>query len=262
MLNAMVGHDPGDSTSLDRPKEDYLEGIGDGVSGLKVGLPKEFMTGDSDPDVLKVVSDCVKRLEELGCQVKELSLPHTELCVPAYYVLASAEASTNLSRYDGVRYGYRCENPENLEDMLVRTRGEGFGPEVKRRIMMGAYVLSAGYYDAYYVKAAKLRRLVLQDFDAAFGEVDFLVAPVAPCPAPELGSQTVDPVKMYLSDVFTTAANLAGLPAMSVPQGFSKDAMPIGVQLLGPRFGERTILRAAHALQMMMDVHLMVPPKV
>lgn len=262
LLNAMVSFDPKDSTSLERDKEDYLKDIEKDIKGVKVGLPKEYMRDELDPEVAKVVNETLETLKKLGCEIKEVSLPRTDLCIPAYYVLAAAEASTNLSRYDGVRYGYRAKDVKNIEELYVKSRSEGFGEEVQRRIMMGAYVLSAGYYDAYYVKAAQLRRMIFDDFAKVFEEVDFIVSPAAPAPAPKLGSQTSDPVKMYLSDIYTTSTNLAGLPGISIPQGFSSEGLPIGVQFVGPHFSESLLLRAAHNVQKVTDYHMREPKEV
>ena len=254
MLNAMAGFDPKDSTSCDRPKEDYARLLGQSVKGMKVGVPKEWMEDGLDADVRKTVEAAADLLRSLGAEVVEASLPRADLCIPAYYVLASAEASANLSRFDGVRYGHRSENAKTIEDLYVMSRTEGFGPEVKRRILIGAYVLSAGFYDAYYLKAAKLRRLIAQDFAKAFETCDALLGPVCPTPAPKIGEMT-DPVRMYLSDIYTTSANLAGLPAMSLPQGFSSSGLPIGAQLVGNRFEEAKLLSIAHAMQQASDFH-------
>ncbi len=258
LLNAMVGFDERDSTSLDREQEDYTRDLNKPLNGLKVGLPKEYFAAGLDADVAKSIDNAVVLLKSLGAETVEVSLPKTELTIPAYYVLASAEASTNLSRYDGVRYGYRTDKYDGLEEMYCKTRSEGFGEEVKRRILMGAYVLSHGYYDAYYLKAQKLRRLVSEDFQAAFAQCDVILGPVAPTAAPKIGTAS-DPVQMYLGDIYTTSANLAGLPAMSLPAGMSIEGLPIGVQLIGDYFAEAKLLNVAHQMQQNSDWHTKVP---
>lgn len=259
LLNAMASFDERDSTSLEREKEDYTRNLNQPLAGLKVGLPKEYFGQGMSVDVEKALQESIKLLETQGAQMVEVSLPQTELSIPAYYVLASAEASTNLSRYDGVRYGHRAAQFNDLEEMYSNTRAEGFGSEVKRRIMIGTYVLSHGYYDAYYLKAQKLRRLVANDFQTAFQECDVILAPTAPTTAPKLGSDINDPVQMYLSDIYTIAVNLAGLPAMTLPAGFSQDKMPIGVQLIGNYFTEAKILGIAHQMQQNSDWHNQTP---
>jgi aspartyl-tRNA(Asn)/glutamyl-tRNA(Gln) amidotransferase subunit A len=258
LLNAMVGFDEKDSTSLERDVEDYTRDLNKPLAGLKVGLPKEYFAQGLDADVSQSIDNVVNTLKALGAQMMDVSLPKTELTIPAYYVLASAEASTNLSRFDGVRYGYRTEHYDGLDEMYRKSRSEGFGEEVKRRIMMGAYVLSHGYYDAYYLKAQKLRRLVAEDFQAAFSVCDVILGPVAPTAAPKIGEST-DPVQMYLSDVYTTSANLAGLPAMSLPAGFAANGLPVGVQLIGDYFAEAKLLNVAHQIQLNSDWHTKTP---
>lgn len=262
LLNAMAGFDPRDSTSLEHPKEDYTRDLYKPLTGLKVGLPKEYFGTGVDAEVAAAVQQTGRLLEELGAGLVDVSLPRTELSIPAYYVLASAEASTNLARYDGVRYGYRTEQFDNLESFYSHTRAEGFGAEVKRRILIGTYVLSHGYYDAYYVKAQQLRRLIANDFQAALAQCDVLLTPVAPSAAPKLNSNLNDPVQMYLSDIFTLSLNLAGLPGMSLPAGFTQAGLPVGVQLIGNYFAEARLLNVAHQLQEHSDWHRRRPAAV
>lgn len=259
LLNAMASFDERDSTSLERAKEDYTRDLNQPLKGLKVGLPKEYFGEGMSADVQKTVQTAIDLLKAQGAEMVEVSLPQTELSIPAYYVLASAEASTNLSRYDGVRYGHRAEQFGNLEELYSNTRAEGFGSEVKRRIMIGTYVLSHGYYDAYYLKAQKLRRLVANDFQTALQQCDIILAPTAPTAAPKLGSDINDPVQMYLSDIYTIAVNLAGLPAMTLPAGFSSQGLPIGVQLIGNYFAEAKLLGVAHQMQLESDWHNKTP---
>ncbi|KPN71331.1 Asp-tRNA(Asn)/Glu-tRNA(Gln) amidotransferase subunit GatA [Neisseria sp. 83E34] len=259
LLNAMASFDERDSTSLERAKEDYTRDLNQPLKGLKVGLPKEYFGEGMSADVQKTVQTAIDLLKAQGAEMVEVSLPQTELSIPAYYVLASAEASTNLSRYDGVRYGHRAEQFGNLEELYSNTRAEGFGSEVKRRIMIGTYVLSHGYYDAYYLKAQKLRRLVSNDFQTALQQCDIILAPTAPTAAPKLGSDINDPVQMYLSDIYTIAVNLAGLPAMTLPAGFSSQGLPIGVQLIGNYFAEAKLLGVAHQMQLESDWHNKTP---
>ena len=259
LLNAMTGFDERDSTSLERSKEDYTRDLDKPLKGLRVGLPKEYFTASNSPDVQAALENAKTLLQQQGVELIEVSLPQTALSIPAYYVLASAEASTNLSRYDGVRYGHRAAQFGDLEEMYSNTRAEGFGSEVKRRIMIGTYVLSHGYYDAYYLKAQKLRRLVANDFQTAFAQCDLILAPTAPTVAPKLGSDIHDPVQMYLSDIYTIAVNLAGLPALTLPAGFSSSGLPIGVQFIGNHFSEAKILGAAHQVQLASDWHTKAP---
>ncbi|KKL49267.1 hypothetical protein LCGC14_2317230, partial [marine sediment metagenome] len=237
---------------------DYTATLNEPLKGLRVGLPKEYFSDQLSPAMEQQVRNAVKEYEKLGAIVKEVSLPHANLAIAAYYVIAPAEASANLSRFDGVRYGYRCENPQDLNDMYTRTRAEGFGGEVKRRILVGTYALSAGYFDAYYLKAQKVRRLIQQDFINAFKDVDVLMSPVSPSPAFVQGEKTSDPVTMYLEDIFTIAVNLAGVPAMSVPAGFV-DGLPIGLQIIGNYFDEARLLNAAHQFQQVTDWHQKLP---
>jgi aspartyl-tRNA(Asn)/glutamyl-tRNA(Gln) amidotransferase subunit A len=260
MLAAMAGFDPNDSTSVEREVPDYVGALNAPLKGLRVGLLKEFFDKGLDPQNEKRIRDALAVYEKLGAQLKEVSLPSLPLSVPTYYVVAPAECSSNLARFDGVRFGHRCENPRDLMDLYCRSRGEGFGAEVKRRIMTGTYVLSAGYYDAYYVKAQKARQLINRDFERAFGEVDVLMGPTTPTPAFEIGAKTSDAVTMYLNDIYTIGANLAGLPAISVPCGFVQ-SLPVGLQIVGPHFGEAKILNAAHAFQKETDWHRRLPEK-
>jgi aspartyl-tRNA(Asn)/glutamyl-tRNA(Gln) amidotransferase subunit A len=257
-LQAMAGFDPKDSTSVDAPVPDYVAGLQAPLAGLRIGILKEFFGEGLQPEVEAPVRAALEQFRKLGAVVKEVSLPSLPLSVPTYYVVAPAECSSNLARFDGVRFGHRCANPKDLQDLYKRSRAEGFGAEVKRRIMTGTYVLSAGYYDAYYLKAQKVRALITEDFRRAFGEVDLLLGPTAPTPAFGLGDKTADPITMYLNDIYTIGANLAGLPAMSIPCGFA-GALPIGVQLIGPHFGEARLLAAAHRYQQETDWHLKKP---
>lgn len=259
LLNAMASFDERDSTSLEREPEDYTRHLHQSLKGLKVGLPKEYFGVNNSTDVQTALQNVIDLLKQQGAELVEVSLPQTELSIPAYYVLASAEASTNLSRYDGVRYGYRSEHFSDLEEMYCQTRAEGFGSEVKRRIMMGTYVLSHGYYDAYYLKAQKLRRLVANDFQTALQQCDVILGPVAPTVAPELNSDIHDPIQMYLSDIYTIALNLAGLPGMSVPAGLTQAGLPVGVQLIGNYFTEAKLLGVAHQIQQYSDWHQKAP---
>ena len=258
VLTAMAGFDPRDSTSVDLPVPDYAATLNEPIRGLRIGLLKEFFDG-LDPENAQRIREALAVFERLGAQLKEVSLPNLPLSVPAYYVVAPAECSSNLARYDGVRFGYRCSDPRDLSDLYKRTRAEGFGAEVKRRIMIGTYVLSAGYYDAYYLKAQRVRKLIADDFERAFGAVDVLIGPTTPTPAFALGAKTADPITMYLNDIYTIGANLAGLPAISVPCGFMQQ-LPIGLQIVGPRFAESRLLTAAHAYQRETDWHRRIPP--
>ncbi len=259
MLNTMAGFDERDSTSVDTPVPDYTATLEDSIEGLRIGLPKEYFGEGLDAGVAEVIEAAVKEYEKAGAQIREITLPNSGLAVPTYYVVAPAECSSNLSRYDGARFGYRCENPKDLEDLYKRSRGEGFGAEVKRRIMIGTYALSAGYYDAYYLKAQKLRRLISDDFKAAFNDVDVIMGPTSPTVAFGLGEKTDDPVTMYLSDVDTIAVNLAGLPGMSVPAGFA-GGLPVGLQIIGNYFEEAKLLNVAHKYQQLTDWHTRVAP--
>jgi aspartyl-tRNA(Asn)/glutamyl-tRNA(Gln) amidotransferase subunit A len=257
-LQAIAGFDPKDSTSVDAPVPDYGATLNAPLAGMKIGILKEFFGEGLAAEIEKPVREALAVLTKLGAVVKEVSLPSLPLSVPTYYVVAPAECSSNLARFDGVRFGHRCENPKDLADLYKRSRAEGFGAEVKRRIMTGTYVLSAGYYDAYYIKAQKVRALINSDFMRAFGEVDLLLGPTTPTVAFPLGDKTSDPITMYLNDIYTIGANLAGLPAMSIPAGFA-GGLPVGVQLIGPHFGEAKLLNAAHMFQKETDWHLKAP---
>jgi aspartyl-tRNA(Asn)/glutamyl-tRNA(Gln) amidotransferase subunit A len=258
LLGAMSGHDPRDSTSVDAPVPDYVAGLGESLEGLTVGLVEEFMDEGLDPANALAIEEALKVLQRLGAKVKRISLPSIGLSVPAYYVVAPAECSSNLSRFDGVRFGYRAAEPRDLEDLYKRSRGEGFGAEVKRRIMTGTYVLSAGYFDAYYLKAQRVRQLIAADFRHAFESVDVIVGPTSPTPAFELGAKVDDPVTMYLNDIYTIGVNLAGLPGLSAPCGFV-DGLPVGLQIIGRAFDEGRILNVAHRYQQETDWHARAP---
>jgi aspartyl-tRNA(Asn)/glutamyl-tRNA(Gln) amidotransferase subunit A len=258
LLRAMAGFDPKDSTSLDQPVPDYAAGLNQSLEGLRIGLPKEFFGEGLDADIARLIHAAVAEYEKLGATVKEVSLPNMGLSVPAYYVVAPAECSSNLARFDGVRYGHRCADPKDLKDLYMRSRGEGFGAEVQRRILIGTYALSAGYYDAYYLKAQKVRRLISDDFKRAFQEVDVIMGPTAPSVAFRFGEKTADPVAMYLSDIYTIAVNLAGLPGMSIPVGFS-NKLPVGMQIIGNYFAEERLLNVAHRYQQVTDWHAQAP---
>jgi len=258
LLNTMAGHDPLDSTSSTRPVADYRSGLADGIEGLRIGLPREYFGDGLDGATGTCIRAALAELEKLGATLVDISLPHSGLTVPTYYVIAPAEASTNLSRYDGVRYGYRCADPTDLLDLYTRTREEGFGDEVKRRILVGTYALSAGYYDAYYKKAQQVRRLIRQDFLDCFERVDIIAGPTTPGPAFALGAKTDDPVAMYLEDVYTLAVNLAGLPGMSLPAGLAS-GLPVGLQLIGRHFEEARLLNVAHRFQQATNWHELAP---
>jgi aspartyl-tRNA(Asn)/glutamyl-tRNA(Gln) amidotransferase subunit A len=257
VLQAMAGFDPRDSTSIDTPVPDYRAGLNQPLEGLKIGLLREFFEG-LEPRNAALIHDALKVYRSLGAETVDVSLPHLPLSVPTYYVVAPAECSSNLSRFDGVRFGYRCANPKDLLDLYKRSRGEGFGAEVKRRIMTGTYVLSAGYFDAYYLKAQKVRRLITDDFRAAFAHADLLIGPTTPTPAFPIGAKVDDPITMYLNDIYTIGANLAGLPGLSLPCGFV-DGLPMGLQLIGPHFSEGKLLAAAHRFQTATDWHTRSP---
>ncbi len=258
MLNVMASFDEKDSTSVDIEKPDYTATLNSDIKGKVIGLPKEFFRDDLDPAMAKTVRDAIAEFEKLGCEVKEVSLPNTHLAVPAYYVVAPAECSANLSRMDGVRFGHRCEDPKDLNDLYKRSRGEGFGAEVKRRIMVGTHALSAGFYDAYYAKAQKIRRLIKNDFVAAFENVDYIMAPVTPSPAFKIGEKTNDPVAMYMEDIFTLSLNLAGLPGMSIPAG-AVNGLPVGLQIIGNYWNEAGMLNMAHQFQQVTEHHKQAP---
>jgi aspartyl-tRNA(Asn)/glutamyl-tRNA(Gln) amidotransferase subunit A len=259
MMNAMAGFDPRDSTSLEREKEDYTRLLAEKIAGLKIGLPKEYFGEGLEPGVRKAIDEAVRWYESQGAKLVQVELPNAMLGVPVYYVIAPAEASSNLSRFDGVRYGHRAKEYADLQDMYARTRAEGFGAEVKRRILVGTYVLSHGYYDAYYLKAQKVRRLIAQDFARAFERCDVVLGPTAPTTAFEIGAKSDDPVQMYLNDIFTIPAPLAGLPALSIPCGFDAKGLPVGLQLMGNYFSEARLLGVAHRYQQATDWHRRVP---
>jgi len=259
LLNVMAGHDARDSTSLERPAENYNRDLARPLAGLRIGLPKEFFATGLTPDVQRAVEAAVAEYKKLGATVVDISLPNMELSVPVYYVLAPAEASSNLSRFDGVRYGHRAAEYTDLMDMYKRSRAEGFGAEVKRRILIGTYVLSHGYYDAYYIRAQKLRRLIAQDFVEAFKQCDVIMGPTSPTTAFRIGEKSADPVQMYLSDIYTIAVNLAGLPGMSIPCGFDGGGLPVGLQIIGNYFDEARMLNVAHQYQLATDWHQRAP---
>ena len=259
LLNVMAGHDRRDSTSLERPTEDYNRDLAKPLKGLRVGLPKEFFAAGMSADVQTAIEAAIAEYKKLGATVVDISLPNMGLSVPVYYVLAPAEASSNLSRFDGVRYGHRAAEYTDLPDMYKRSRGEGFGAEVKRRILIGTYVLSHGYYDAYYIRAQKLRRLIAQDFVAAFRHCDVIMGPTSPTTAFRIGEKSSDPVQMYLSDIYTIAVNLAGLPGMSIPCGFDGGSLPVGLQIIGNYFDEARMLNVAHQYQLATDWHRRAP---
>lgn len=258
MMNVMAGFDERDSTSLPREKEDYTRDLNKPLTGLRIGLPKEYFAEGLEAGVAKVVEDAIAQYRKLGAEIVEVSLPNNKLSIPVYYVLAPAEASSNLARFDGVRYGYRAPEYNDLLDMYCKTRAQGFGEEVKRRIMIGTYVLSAGYYDAYYLKAQKIRRLIAQDFTEAFKHCDVIMGPAAPGAAFKFGEKTADPVQMYLEDLYTIAVNLAGLPGMSIPAGFS-NGLPVGLQIIGNYFDEARMLNVGHQYQQHTDWHTRMP---
>ena len=259
VLNAICGSDAMDATSVDVPVPDFTQSLINDVHGLKIGVPKEYFTSALDTEIADSVQGAVAVLEGLGATVQEISLPHTEYAIATYYIIAPAEASANLARYDGVRYGYRTENPEDLITMYKKTRSQGFGEEVKRRIMIGTFALSAGYQDAYYKKAQKVRTLIKSDFDAAFAEVDVIATPTSPTPAFKIGERTADPLQMYLSDIMTTPASHAGLPGISLPCGFVQSGLPVGLQLLGAPFAEETVLRVAYTFEQNTEHHRQKP---
>jgi aspartyl-tRNA(Asn)/glutamyl-tRNA(Gln) amidotransferase subunit A len=258
MLNAICGYDPKDSTSAKVGVPDYTSFLINDVKGLKIGVPKEYMAEGIEPEVRKAIEAAIEKFIELGAEVEETVLPHTDYALPTYYIIAPAEASSNLARYDGVRYGHRTEEPENIVDMFMRTRSEGFGEEVKRRIMLGTYALSAGYYDAYYLKALKVRTLIMQDLERAFAKYDVLLSPTTPSVAFKMGEKIDSPIQMYLSDICTLSANLAGIPAMSLPAGFVGN-LPVGMQLMGKPFDEGTLLRFAYTFEQNTDFHKRLP---
>lgn len=255
MLNIMAGYDPQDSTSIDAPVPDYAKALTKDIKGLKIGIPKEYFIQGLDKDIEKAVKEAIDVLKEQGASIVDVSLPHTDYAIAVYYLVATAEASSNLARYDGVKYGYRTKNSKNLMDMYCKTRDEGFGSEVKRRIMLGTYSLSAGYYEAYYKKASQVRTLIKRDFEEAFKKCDVIATPTAPTPAFKIGEKTADPLTMYLSDIFTISCNLAGIPGLSLPCGFTKDNLPIGLQILGKPLDEQTVLKTAYSYEQATDWH-------
>ena len=259
VLNTMVGFDARDSTCLERPAEDFTAGLDKPLAGLRIGLPREYFSDGVSADVANAIEAALKEYERLGATRVDISLPNTKLSVPVYYVLAPAEASSNLSRFDGVRYGYRAKDYGDLTDLYERSRAEGFGPEVKRRILTGTYVLSKGYYDAYYLQAQRVRRLILDDFQQAFTRCDVIMGPSSPTVAFNIGEKTSDPIQMYLSDIFTISVNLAGLPGLSIPVGFGAQQRPVGLQLIGDYFSEAHLLNIAHQYQQATDWHAQSP---
>jgi len=255
LLNIIGGHDSLDSTSVNTPMPDFTRSLEGGIKGVRIGIPKEYFIEGMDTEIERSVMESISVLEGLGAIRKDISLPHTDYAVATYYILATAEASSNLARYDGARYGYRTKNAKDLFDMYIRSRQEGFGPEVKRRIMLGTYALSAGYYDAYYRKAQQVRRLIKEDFDRAFESVDIIITPTAPTPAFKIGEKTKDPLSMYLSDIFTISVNLAGIPAISIPGGFCSGNLPVGLQISGKHFDEEMLFRLAYAFEQSTEWH-------
>lgn len=258
MLNTMAGFDERDSTSAEESVDDYTKNLNESLEGLKIGLPKEYFDDKLDVSIASIIQDGVKELEKLGANIKEIELPNSELSIPAYYVIASAECSSNLSRFDGVRFGHRCDEPNDLTDLYLRSRAEGFAKEVKRRIITGTYVLSAGYYDAYYLKAQKIRRLIRDDFRNALEDIDVIIGPTAPATAFKLNELMEDPIAMYLSDIYTVSVNLAGLPAITIPAGFANE-LPVGMQIIGNYFAESKLLNIAHQFQQATDWHQQSP---
>ena len=255
MLNTMGGYDPQDSTSSDAPVPDYTKTLTKDIKGLKIGIPKEYFIKGLDSEIEKAVRGAIEILKKQGATVVDVSLPHTDYAIAVYYLVATAEASSNLARFDGVKFGHRAKDGKNLMDMYCKTRDEGFGPEVKRRIMLGTYSLSAGYYEAYYKKASQVRTLIKRDFEDAFKKCDVIVTPTSPTPAFKIGEKTADPLTMYLSDIFTISCNLAGIPGLSLPCGFTKDNLPIGLQILGKPLDEETVLKTAYAYEQSTEWH-------
>jgi aspartyl-tRNA(Asn)/glutamyl-tRNA(Gln) amidotransferase subunit A len=260
LLNGISGYDPCDSTSIKMEVPDYKRSLVGDVKGVRIGIPDEYFIAGMDPDVERLVKEAIDLFKKMGAEVKPISLPHTPYCVAIYYVICTAEASSNLARYDGVKYGFRSNHYKDLTEMYARTRAEGFGKEVKRRIILGTYVLSAGYYDAYYRKASQVRTLMRNDFEEAFKKVDVMATPTAPTPAFRIGEKVEDPLQMYLSDILTIPVNLAGIPAISVPCGFNREGLPIGLQIMGKHFDEGKILRVAFTFEQNTDFHLKKPP--
>jgi aspartyl-tRNA(Asn)/glutamyl-tRNA(Gln) amidotransferase subunit A len=259
MMETICGYDRRDSTSVDQPVEAYRAALVEGLQGIRVGVPREYFREGLDPEVERAVRKGIAVLEEAGAEIVDVSIPHIDYCVAVYYLIAPAEASSNLARYDGVAYGYRAAGKNDLLDMYKDTRSQGFGPEVKRRILIGTYALSSGYYDAYYKKASQVRTLILNDFKTAWQSCDLLVSPVSPTPAWKIGEKIDDPLAMYLSDIFTLSTNLAGLPGLSVPGGFSEAGLPIGIQLQGPHFHEGMLLRCGYNLEQGLNLERTIP---
>lgn len=259
LTRVISGYDPKDSTSVDKEVPDYTQSLGKDIKGFKVGVPEEYFVDGMDPEVKEIVNSAIEKLGKLGAQKKEVSLPHTEYAVPVYYIIATAEASSNLARFDGVQYGFRAEGDRGLIDMYKKTRGQGFGEEAKRRIILGTFALSCGYYDAYYLRALKVRTLIKQDFDRVFNEFDCIVTPTSPTTAFRIGERTQDPLKMYLSDIYTISANLAGVPAISIPCGFTRNGLPVGLQILAKPFNEETLFRVAHSYEQTAAWHKIKP---
>jgi aspartyl-tRNA(Asn)/glutamyl-tRNA(Gln) amidotransferase subunit A len=262
LMNAISGYDPRDSTSVNVRVPDYKQSLKEDIKGIRIGIPEEYFVEGMDPEVDKQVRDAIDSFKKWGAEIKRISLPHTEFAVAIYYIIATAEASSNLARYDGVKYGLRPKGYRNLMEMYTQTRAKGFGKEVKRRIILGTYVLSAGYYEAYYRKASQVRTLMRKDFDEAFQKVDVLVAPTAPTPAFRIGEKTEDPLQMYLSDIHTIPVNLAGIPAISIPCGFNHEGLPIGLQIMGKHFDEEMLLRVAYTFEQNTDFHLKRPSSI
>jgi aspartyl-tRNA(Asn)/glutamyl-tRNA(Gln) amidotransferase subunit A len=260
LLNVIAGHDPRDNTSVERPVPNYLAQLKGGVKGAKLGVPKEYFVDGMDPEVEKAVRAAIEEYKRQGAEIVEVSLPHTKYAVAVYYIIATAECSANLARFDGVRYGKRADKPKDILDLYGRTRAEGFGAEVKRRIILGTYVLSSGYYDAYYNRAQKVRHMIAQDFKQAFSKCHALLTPTSPTPAFKFGERVADPLQMYLADIFTIAVNLAGICGVSIPCGFTSSKLPIGLQIIGPKWGEETMLRVAHAYEQATPWHKEKPP--
>ena len=260
LMNAISGYDPLDSTSINKDSADHTKGLKDGIKGMRIGLPSEYFEKDPSAEGVKAVLEAAKVFEQLGAKVEKVSLPHTDYCLAVYYIIATAEASSNLARYDGVHYGFRDKAAKNLRDMYNKTRAQGFGSEVKRRIMLGTYVLSAGYYDAYYLKAQKVRTLISKDFENVFKNFDLILTPTAPTPAFKIGEKVSDPIQMYLSDIFTISVNIAGVPGVSVPCGFSSGGLPLGLQLIGRPFEEAAMLQAAYSYEQATSWHKKAAP--
>ena len=258
LTQQISGYDPNDSTSINKAVPDYVKSLNNDIKGLKIGIPKEYFVAGMDAQVKTVIEEAINKLCSLGAVSKQVSLAHTEYAVPVYYIIATAEASSNLARFDGVQYGYRAKS-DNLIEMYKKTRGEGFGEEAKRRIILGTFALSHGYYDAYYLRALKVRTLIKQDFDRVFQDFDCIITPTSPTAAFKIGERTQDPLKMYLSDIYTISVNLAGIPAISVPCGFTKEGLPVGLQIMAKPFNEELLFRVAHTFEQNTDWHKLKP---